>query len=164
MDDEQFLDDCRQRCRMVKHISEDVEWLEKPNHSGWLIARASLQDEHGITIPRLYFQAVYMPGSKGEKISYALMYRNGTMSCRTFMLEVYPKHVLAHREPGKNIFGPHIQLGHEKLGFVARAVISNLSEPLSTRWVERFRRHARIFDTDKHKLTAPFPDDLFGKT
>lgn len=163
-DEDKWLEDCRERCRRIKYIAEEVEWVEKPNHSSWLIAQASLQDVNGITIPGIYFKGEYMPGTKGDKISYALMYMRGAMRCRVFMLEVYPEHVISHRESGKIVFGPHIQLGHEKLGFVARGVISNLRETLSNRWVERFRRHARIYDTDEHKLRGPFSGDIFGES
>lgn len=163
-DEEVWVKDCRDRCRRIKHVGEDLEWVEKPNHSSWMVANASLQDESRISIPKLYFKAEYMPGSKGDRITYALMYMNGTMRCRVFMLEVYPEHIASHRENGRIIFGPHIHLGHPGLGQITRQVISNIEGTLSHKWIEKFRRHARIYDAASHKLCGPFTDDLFGES
>lgn len=87
-----WLDDCRQWCQRIKFLSEDVEWSEKPSHSGWLEATSGLLDDRRGTIPNLYFKGEFQPGRMGERVSYGLMYREGKEKRRVFMLEVWPEH------------------------------------------------------------------------
>ncbi|MOA65267.1 hypothetical protein D3C78_1915970 [compost metagenome] len=65
-------------------------------------------------------------------------------------------------EPGLVIFGPHIHLGDARLKQVTREVVSQLGGVNLQRWIERFRRHARIMDNERRRLVPPFTDDLFG--
>ena len=81
-----WLDDCRQWCQRIKFLSEDVEWFEKPSHSGWLEATSMLLDDRRVTIPHLYFKGEFQPGRMGERVSYGLMYREGKEKRRVFML------------------------------------------------------------------------------
>lgn len=161
MDREAWLDDCRAWCRQVKYISEELTWSERPNHSGWLEATSMLLDEKRVTIPRLMFRGEYKPGKMGERVSYGLMYREQREMRRVFMIEVYPSHERSHMEPGLTIFGPHLHLGDERLRQITREVRAQLDSALLRRWIERFRRHARILDNEHRKLVPPFTDDLF---
>ncbi len=162
MNKETWLDDCRAWCRKVKFVSEEIQWSERPNHSGWLKATSMVLDVNRVTIPRLLFSAEYKPGKMGERISYGLMYLEQREQRRVFMLEVYPEHERSHMEPGLVIFGPHIHLGDERLKQITRKVVSQLDGVNLQRWIERFRRHARILDNERRRLVPPFTDDLFG--
>ena len=162
MDKATWLDECRESCKRIKYLSEELRWSERPNHSGWLEATSALLDESRVTLPRLLFRGEYRPGKMGERISYGLMYREQREMRRVFMLEIYPKHERSHFENGIVFFGPHIHLGDPRLYQITRAVYANLNGPTVHRWVERFRRHARIMDNDHRQLDAPFSGDLFG--
>lgn len=162
MDKQTWLNDCRKWCQKAKYLSEEIEWSERPNHSGWLEATSMLLDENRVTIPRLFFKGEYQPGRMGERVSYGLMYREAKEQRRVFMLEVWPAHVRSHRENGVSMFGPHIHLGDERLDQITRVTLSGLGSATVHGWVERFRRHARILDNGSRQLAAPFTDDLFG--
>ncbi|MBA1213402.1 hypothetical protein [Pseudomonas oryzihabitans] len=157
-----WLRECREWCKKVKYLSEELEWSERPNHSTWLEATSAVLDENRITLPRLLFKGEYRPGRMGESLSYALMYRDQREMRRVFMLEVYPSHVRSHKEPGVELFGPHIHLGDPRLAQVTRSAISSLDRATAQRWVERFRRHAKIRDNGSKILSPPFENDLFG--
>lgn len=157
-----WLDECRDWCKKIKYLSEELEWGERPNHSGWLEATSALLDESRVTLPRLLFKGEYRAGRMGDRISYGLMYREQREMRRVFMLEIYPKHERSHSENGVVFFGPHIHLGDPRLDQITRIVHANLDGPTVNRWIERFRRHARILDNDHRQLCAPFTDDLFG--
>lgn len=157
-----WLDDCRQWCQRIKFLSEDVEWSEKPSHSGWLEATSGLLDDRRVTIPNLYFKGEFQPGRMGERVSYGLMYREGKEKRRVFMLEVWPEHERSHREKGMDMFGPHLHLGDERLAQVTKKVRSSISGATERRWVERFVRHARIISVNGRSISTPFDDDLFG--
>lgn len=162
MDSENWLKECRNWCQQIKYLSEDIEWSERPNHSGWLEATSMLLDENRVTLPRLFFKGEYQPGRMGERVSYGLMYREHKEQRRVFMLEVWPAHVRSHRENGVAMFGPHIHLGDERLAQITREVYSKLGSVTMHGWVERFRRHAKIMDNEGRRLGAPFTADLFG--
>lgn len=157
-----WLSECRTWCKQVKFLSEQIDWVEKPTHTGWKIATSLLLDESRVSIPHLYFKGEYQPGRMGERVSYGLMYREGKESRRVFMIDIFPAHERSHKEAGKVFFGPHIHLGDERLAQVTRSVVSQLRSATMYRWVERFRRHARILDNETKSLSAPFVDDLFG--
>ena len=162
MDRDDWLNECRAQCRRVKFLADQLDWSERPNHSSWMVATSALLDENRETIPSLYFKGEYMPGPKGDKISYALMFTAGRKRHRVFMLEVYPPHVVAHTEGNIRIFGPHIHLGDDEFKCIVRGVIANIADAFSHRWVERFQRHARISDDGPHRVGNPFKNDLFG--
>ncbi|PHN32694.1 hypothetical protein [Pseudomonas sp. ICMP 561] len=162
MVEEDWLAACRDWCRRAKYLSDEIEWQAKPTHSGWLQATSMLLDERRVSIPHLYFKGEYQPGHIGERMSYGLMFRNGKEKRRVFMLEIFPTHERSHKEHGKVFFGPHIHLGDERLCQVTRTVISQLRSATMSRWVERFRRHARVLDNKDRTLSPPFKDDLFG--
>lgn len=162
MDKATWLDECREACKRIKFLSEELRWNERPNHSTWLEATSALLDENRVTLPRLLFKGEYRPGRMGERISYGLMFREQREMRRVFMLEIYPKHERSHCENGVVFFGPHIHLGDPRLKQVTRSVIANLDGPTVSRWIERFRRHARIKDNDHRQLGTPFSGDLFG--
>lgn len=161
MDKLTWLNDCRNLCRKIKYLSEELNWSERPNHSGWLEATSPLLDENRVTIPNLLFRGEYKPGRFGERVSYSLMHIQQREQRRVFMLEIYPKHERSHMEPGKIIFGPHIHLGDDRLTKITKKVHSKLDNALLRRWLERFRRHARILDNEHRKLLPPFSGDLF---
>ena len=78
------------------------------------------------------------------------------------MLDIFPSHERSHKEMGKIFFGPHIHLGDERLAQITRSVVSQLKSATMYRWVERFRRHAKILDNEDRVMSSPFADDLFG--
>lgn len=158
---ETWLDDCRQWCRQAKFVAEKLEWYEKPSHSGWKEATSLLMDGNRVTIPHLYFKGEYQAGRMGERVTYALMYKDGKEKRRVFMLEAWPDHVRSHKfKDGTPLFGPHLHLGDYRLAEITKIVRAALG-PAEKRWVERFTRHARIM-TGRSALSSPFEDDLFG--
>ncbi|MGX5220275.1 hypothetical protein ACVTMO_16785 [Pseudomonas segetis] len=157
-----WLDECRAWCSQIKYVGEGLEWSEKPSHSGWLEATSVLLDERRVTIPHLYFKGEYQAGRMGDRVTYALMYKDGIEKRRVFMLEVWPAHVRSHKfKDGTPLFGPHIHLGDYRLEEITRQVRSSISVITEQRWVERFARHARI-KSGKSSLSSPFVGDLFG--
>lgn len=158
-----WLDDCRDKCRRVKFVSERLVWDEKANHLGSLKATSQLLDHNHASIPGLYFKGVYSSKPlSGDVYSFALMALQGREHHRVFMLEVYPSHIVSHRGKTEWLKGPHIHLGDERLEQITRAVRGNSSAVSITRWIERFRRHAQIRDNDDLRLTHPLSDTLFG--
>jgi hypothetical protein len=162
MDKNNWMIDCRSRCKRIKYISDHIIWAERPNHSGWLGATSVLLDERRVAIPELFFKGEFRPGRLGDSLSYALMYRHQSEVRRVFMLEVYPDHVRSHKEGDLVIFGPHIHLGDYRLEERTRSVIAKINEAISPEWVERFRRHARILNNGGKLLEPPFADGLFS--
>lgn len=162
MNKDTWIESCRGWCRQIKYLSEEIEWSERPNHSGWLSATSTLLDDNRVTIPRLFFKGEYQPGRMGERVSYGLMYREQKELRRVFMLEVCPSHIRSHKEPGLELFGPHLHLGDYRLAQITREVHARLDGAALHRWVERFRRHARIMDNGGRALLPPFANDLFG--
>lgn len=154
---------CTNWCNQIKHLNEDVVWAEKPSRSTWLQATSTVLDEQKVVIPHLLFKGEYMPGRHGNRTSYGLMYRHGNEWRRVFMIEVYPKHVRSHLEKdGTSFFGPHLHLGDERLEQVTRGVIDRIGNPTAQRWVERFRRHTKIFDKGQNRLVGPMDGNLFS--
>lgn len=157
-----WIDDCRQWCRQVKHLAEEMEWSEKPSHSGWLEATCLLLDDRRVTIPHLYLKGEYQTGRMSDRVTYALMYKEGKEKRRVFMLEVWPDHVRSHKfKDGTILFGPHIHLGDYRLAEITRKVRASISSATEQRWVERFVRHARIH-SGRGAVCSPFAGDLFG--
>lgn len=153
---------CAAWCKEVKFLNDELIWTEKPSRSTYLQASSALLDAQKQVIPYLSFKGEYRPGKHGDQMSYGLMYRHGRESRRVFMLEVYPDHVRSHIEPDRTeMFGPHIHLGDERLEQVTREVIARIGMATAQKWVERFRRHARIKDHLNAKLLSPVGDDLF---
>ena len=162
MDKETWLADCRAWCKQVKYLAEELEWAEKPSHSGWLEATSLLQDERRVTIPHLYFKGEYQAGRIGERITYGLMHKEGKEKRRVFMLEVWPAHERSHKfKDGTPLFGPHIHLGDYRLEEITRQVRAAISGATEQAWIERFVRHARI-KSGRGSLVSPFLGDLFG--
>jgi hypothetical protein len=158
------LDECREKCRAVKFVAEKVEWDEKANHVGSLIATSQLLDANHTSIPGLFFKGVYtsQPVS-GDVYSFALMDTFGRDRRRVFMLEVYPPHVVSHRSKAGEVKGPHLHLGDSSLDCaVVRPVRGQLAGISVAFWIERFRRHTRIRDHGQHCLTHPLSGTLFG--
>lgn len=163
MSTETWLDDCRQWCKQIKYLAEDIDWLEKPSHSGWKEATSILLDERRVTIPHLYFKGEFQAGRMGDRVTYGLMHKEGKERRRVFMLEVWPPHQRSHRfKDGTPLFGPHIHLGDYRLEEVTRHVRSSITEAVERRWVDRFVRHARIND-GRGIMIPPFGHDLFGQ-
>lgn len=161
MDKNKWLDNCRAWCRAVKYLSDELDWAERPNHSGSLQATSAVLDANRATIPFLLFKGEYQSGRMGERISYGLMFRERKEQRRVFMIEVYPSHERSHQEPGKVIFGPHLHLGDPRLEQIVREIKCSLDSVHLKRWVARFRRHAKIMDAGNRRLSPPFAGDLF---
>lgn len=159
---ETWIDDCRQWCKQIKYLAEEMEWSEKPSHSGWLEATSLLLDDRRVTIPHLYFKGEYQTGRMGDRVTYGLMYKEGKEKRRVFMLEVWPNHVRSHKfKDGTPLFGPHVHLGDYRLAEITKHVRALISSATEQRWVERFTRHARI-ENGRGVVSSPFVDDLFG--
>ncbi|WP_040263731.1 hypothetical protein [Pseudomonas massiliensis] len=160
---ETWLDDCRKWCRQIKFIAEDIEWAEKPSHSGWKEATSLLLDERRVTIPHLYFKGEFQAGRMGDRVTYGLMHKEGKERHRVFMLEIWPSHQRSHRyKDGTPLFGPHIHLGDYRLDEITREVRSSITGPAEQGWVDRFVRHARI-QSERMSIVPPFGHDLFGQ-
>lgn len=158
-----WLDDCREKCRRVKFVAEEMVWDEKANHVGSLIARSQLLDSNHATIPGLYFKGVYTSKPlSGDIYSFGLMALSGRIHHRVFMLEVYPAHMVSHTGKSETIKGPHIHLGDGRLEQRTRAVFGASSARSITRWIKRFQRHARVHDNDPLRVTHPLSDTLFA--
>lgn len=155
---------CIDSCKKIKHLSENIVWLDKPYKSGSLIAISSLEDSMGVSIPNLYFKGEYSIKKFCEVSSFGLMYTDGSTKYRVFMLEIYPDHVRSHYDKKKKeeIFGPHIHLGDEKLQQITKKVYSKLNNSDLNRWIYRFNRHARILSNGNKYIKPPFDNDLFG--
>lgn len=158
-----WLDECRDKCRQVKFLSEQMDWNDKANHLGSLKATSQLLDHNHASIPGLYFKGVYSPKPlTGDVYSFALMALQGREHHRVFMLEVYPAHVVSHRGKSEWLMGPHLHLGDERLEQVTRAVHGNISHISISRWIVRFQRHAQVRDNGGLRLTHPLSDTLFA--
>jgi len=157
MENQDWLTSCRTWCKQAKYVSDEIIWSEKPNHSGWLMATSALLDGNRSTIPFLFFKGEYQRGRLYDKAAYALMHRQGEETRRVFMLEIHPRHVRSHKERGIEFFGPHCHLGDYRHTQITKGVITRLDLPHLQDWVERFRRHARIYNNDKRTLRAPPP-------
>lgn len=158
------LEECREKCRAVKFVAESVDWDEKANHVGSLIATSQLLDKNHTTIPGLYFKGIFTSKPVGGDVySFALMDTFGRERRRVFMLEVYPPHVVSHRDKTSHVKGPHLHLGDGATdGAIVRGVRGPLAGISVASWIERFRRHTRIHDNDPHRLTHPLSDTLFA--
>lgn len=60
-----WIEDCRNRCKLIKYLAQEVDWVERPNHSGWLRATSLLLDESMTSIPGLFSRGV-PPTPKGR--------------------------------------------------------------------------------------------------
>jgi len=140
-----------------------MQWNDKGNHAGWLIATSQLLDYNYASIPGLYFQGIFAPRKlTGDVYTFGLMASQGRDKRRLFMLEVWPSHVVSHRDQNGSLEGSHIHLGDERLGdHVVRKVRGTLDEVVLTRWIERFRRHTRIENNGSYALNHPLSDGLF---
>ena len=157
------LDECRDKCRAVKYVAEKVEWDDKANHVGSLIATSQLLDENHVSIPGLFFKGMFRSQRvSGDVYTFALMDTFGRDRRRVFMLEVYPTHVVSHRDKNGEVKGPHLHLGDSSL---PNAVVRPIRGPLAgisiSSWIERFRRHTRIRDNGPYRLTHHLSDTLF---
>lgn len=159
----EWLDECRGHCRRIKYLSEKLQWGEKQNHSGSLIAQSTVLDDSRVAIPGLYFKGVYTSRPlTGDVYSFALMAAtNKGVRYRVFMLEVYPDHHISHRERGLVLYGPHVHLGDERLAQITKGVFQRTAVPSVRRWIERFRRHSRILDDENNRLSHPLSGTLF---
>lgn len=160
-----WLDECRALCQRAKYVGEEVVWGERDNHKGTLCAYAVLLDENRTVIPGLQFHGEVQNRRYGPYQKYSLMMGKGGRRLRVFALEVVPETKRSHIEEGKEIFGPHVQLGDERedgLAHVARVVIARLDVRSVNGWILRFQRHAKVYDGDNFALTPPFANDLFG--
>lgn len=158
----EWLDECRMHCRRIKYLSEKIEWDTKPNHAGSLIAQSAVLDDEYVSIPGIYFKGVYTSRPlTGDVYSFALMAMTNGVRYRVFMLEVYPKHHVSHRERGLVLQGPHVHLGDERLAQVTKGVFQRGAVPSIGRWIERFRRHSRVHDDGDNRLIHPLSGTLF---
>ena len=159
-----WVSQCTVWCKEVKGLNEALEWAEKPSRSTWLQATSTLLNGQGVVISHLQFKGEYRPGRHGDVVSYALMYRHGKEWRRVFMVEVYPQHVLSHREKdGTSFFGPHLHLGDERLEQVSKVIIDRVGNTFHQWWLEKLRRHTKILDTSSGRLIGPMGDNLFSK-
>lgn len=162
MDRDVWLNQCREYCRSIKYLGEQLAWDERPSHSGTLAARSVLLDADRVAIPRLTFQGEYQEASFGTLFRCKVMHSDAGRTLKVFMLEVYPWHKLSHRETGLEIYGPHVHLGDEREGrAIARPIQCDLDPSMLERWIARFRRHARILDDQEAKIVSPFAGTLF---
>lgn len=160
-----WLNECRALCARIKFIGEEVEWQPRINHAGSIAATAAVLDAGRAVIPGLQFHGEVQHRRYGPYQKYSLFASRGGKRLRVFMLEVMPEYVRSHVEQGLEIYGPHIQLGDERLEGIShrpRAVIARLDPHSVNGWIRRFQRHARVYDGDEFQLTPPFSDDLFG--
>lgn len=159
-----WLDQCRSLCKQAKFIGEPVNWTEKPTHSGWLCAVCAILDSERSTIPGLVLQCEYRISKKtgSEEMAFGLLYRSGSERYRVFFLEIYPTWKRSHKDRKLELFGPHIHLGDERLAQITRGVYSNILAALDPKWIERFRRHAKVYDEAANKIIGPFEGDMFG--
>lgn len=160
-----WLAESRALCRRAKYIGEDVIWRARDNHAGALFAYARILDQNRTTLTGLQFCGEVQRRRYGPYQKYSLMLDRKGRRLRVFTLEVMPAHVRSHIEPGKVLFGSHVQVGDEReegLSHAARAVMTQLDAGSVNGWIGRFRRHARVYDGDACTLAPPFSDDLFG--
>lgn len=163
MDEADWLNQCRDCCRKIKYISQNVAWSERPNHSGWLGASSTLLGSDRVSIPNLKFKGEYQPAIGGDRITYGLMHQNQRMEWRrVFMIEVYPAHIRSHvGKDGTIHFGPHLHLGDNRLQEITREIHTKLVGANLQRWIERFKRHATIREENGRYINPPFGHDLF---
>lgn len=155
-----WIDQCKARCKKIKYASEHLQWDEKPNRSGYLVATSDLVDESGVTIPNLYLKGEYrqLTRKRGEVFSISLQYYWLPDELRrVFMIESYPITVRSHIDDNVGeIFGPHLHLGDDRLEQVVKAIpVGEDGLPLS-RWINRFVRHARTLSPDGNHPEGPF--------
>lgn len=157
-----WLDDCRKSCVRTKYVAEHMSWVPKPNHSGSLIAKSQLLDHNMVTIPGLYFKGVYTARRmSGEVYSFGLMQTVGLDHFRVFMIDVYPSHIVSHRAKDEALFGPHLHLGDERKEQITRNIMADIDKVTMTRWMDRFRRHARVSDSKNFALSHAKTGTLF---
>jgi len=160
-----WMQQCREICGRAKYVGEEIVWDARDDHAGALAARSAVLDRSRIVIPGLEFLGEVQYRSYGPYQKYSLMQLNGGRRLRVFALEVMPSHRRSHVEPGLEIYGSHIQLGDERefgLSHRTRGVKSSLDVSSVRGWIERFQRHARVYDSDAYPLKPPFVGDLFS--
>lgn len=158
-----WIAQCQTWCKEVKGLAEPVTWVEKPSRSNYMLATSGLVNSQGTTIPHLEFKGEYRIAKHGDIISYGLMYKHAKQQRRVFMIEIYPAHQRSHIEPnGTPFFGPHMHLGDERLDQVSRIVLDRVGNTFSQWWLEKLRRHTKIYDNAQGYLTGPMGDGLFS--
>lgn len=160
-----WMQNCREICRQAKYVGQEIVWIPRSDHAGAVAAKSVVLDVNRVVIPGLEFRGEVQYRTYGPYQKYSLMQDSGGRRLRVFALEVMPSHKRSHVEPGLELYGSHIQLGDERefgLSHTARGVKSNLDVGSVNGWIERFQRHARVYDSDTYPLTPPFVDDLFG--
>lgn len=157
-----WLNRCREYCRAIKYLGEPLVWDERPMRSGTLQAKSVLLDSDHVAIPHLTFQGEYQQATFGSVFRCKVMHSDAGRTLKVFMLEVYPNHKLSHREPGLEIFGPHVHLGDERVGTaIAKPSRCSIDANALKRWIRRFQRHSRILDDNEARIIPPFEDSLF---
>lgn len=158
-----WIDDCRAHCKRIKHLGQEIDWVERPGRTGWLRATSVLLDTSMTSIPGLFLQGEYHPHRRGGEIfSLALMFTGGAETRRVFMLEAYPSHVRSHMDDDREIFGAHIHLGDPRNEQIVKDVKATMEALPLSRWVSRFKAHARVLNSGGHSLKHPFADSLFN--
>ena len=160
-----WMQKCREICKHAKYVGEEIVWTAREDHAGALAARSAVLDGSRIVMPGLEFLGEVQYRTYGPYQKYSLMQLSGGRRLRVFVLEVMPSHRRSHVEPGLELYGSHIQLGDERefgISHLAKGVTSGLDVSSVKGWIERFQRHARVYDSDTYPLTPPFVDDLFS--
>lgn len=165
---EEWIEQCREKCRRIKYIRGPLEWREKPSRSDTLRATSFLLDHNYVTIQGLKLQAEYSVRKRTgyEVVTYGLFQYIQGEWLRVFFFCLWPKGIRSHRDnkSGKVYFGPHLHLGDERRDHIARELRSGIESVLDPQWIVRFRRHTRLNDTDCGVLEPPVHGDLFGGT
>lgn len=164
-----WINECKEKCRKIKYVSEDFLWEKKPSRSDFLVASSALEDEGREIIPKLYLKGEYRHLSKGrgEVYSVSLQYWFKPRELRrVLMIEAYPCYFRSHRDSKGDIFGPHIHLGDERLEQVVKQLRTSQDGLPFAHWAGRFVRHARVYCSEGKPLPGPFTeqdvDDMFN--
>ncbi|WP_311949301.1 hypothetical protein [Halomonas piscis] len=162
-----WVNECRNKCKLIKHIGQDFIWQEKPNRANYLVASSNLLDNDHQVIPDLYLMGEYRPLKKGrgEIFTIALQFfiKPGELR-RVFMLESYPSYIPSHRDKDGQIYGPHVHLGDHRLEQVVKSLHAKEDGLPFSHWAQRFARHAKVYSgaNTSGGIPGPFLGDLFG--
>lgn len=160
-----WLEACREKCKKVKYVGQEMVWAERPNKSGALRATVPLLDKNRATIPGLILQGEYSVKKKTghEVVTYGILARHGTEWRRVFFYCLWPDHVRSHRDDVNGImFGSHLHLGDGRLEEVVRKLVTGIESKLDPEWLRRYQRHTSIKANGEIEPSVPIKDDLFG--
>lgn len=132
--------------RRPKLVNDLGDWVAKPTNSNFLQCEAPVLTTAGVSIPGLtvciQVRTTADPYVCNE--TYGLYQLDaGKIKYPVFRIDVKPLWLVAHREEGREFYGPHINFGHRVKGKDLRTSYS-CGPRYRKRWLKRFCLHTNI--------------------